>query len=119
VGGLGQNGKWYHERVPREMWTDKLDGDGLRVEKVRPCRKKETGSGWGKGRRRGGERKKQTFEDDTEGTLADLPANAVMTADEIRRGGMVLGGHGGRGRGRGGVVKIIRLKLTTSRAATD
>jgi hypothetical protein len=35
------------------------------------------------GRTEEGER---TFEDDTEGALADLPANAVMAADEIGRG---------------------------------
>ena len=29
---------------------------------------------------------KQTFEDDTEGALADLPTNAVVAADEIWRG---------------------------------
>ena len=59
------------------------------------------------GERRG----KQTFEYDTEGALADLPAYAVVASNEVRRGGVVLGRHGGRGRGR--VVKIIRLELTT------
>lgn len=29
---------------------------------------------------------RRTFEDDTEGALADLPANAVVSADEIWRG---------------------------------
>jgi hypothetical protein len=47
-------------------------------------------------------RKAQTFEDDTEGALADLPAYAVVAADEVWRGGVVLGGHGGRGKGEGG-----------------
>ena len=86
VWGLGQDGGRNYERAPRQMWTDKFDGDGLRVEKVRPCREKN-GSGLEKrtGKRRG-RRKKQTFEDDTEGALADLPANAVVTADEIWRG---------------------------------
>ena len=59
------------------------------------------------------EKGKQTFEDDTEGALADLSANAVVAADEVWRGGVVLGRHGCRGRGRDWVVKIIRLELTT------
>lgn len=40
----------------------------------------------------GGERE-QTFEDDTKGTLADFPADAVVDADEVGSGGGVLG-HG-------------------------
>lgn len=42
----------------------------------------------------GGERE-QTFEDDTKGTLADFPADAVVDADEVGSGGGVLG-HGER-----------------------
>jgi len=46
-----------------------------------------------------GERKdEQTFEDDTEGALNDPPAYTVVAANEVWRGGVVLGGHGGRGR---------------------
>jgi hypothetical protein len=65
-----------------------FDGDGLGVEEVRP------------------------FEDDAEGALADLPADAVVAADKVWRGGVVLGGHSCR-EIEGGVVKIMRLELTT------
>lgn len=40
-----------------------------------------------------GREREQTFEDDTKGTLADFPADAVVDADEVGSGGGVLG-HG-------------------------
>ena len=54
------------------------------------------GSGWKEWTGGEWEKGKQTFENDTEGALADLPANAVVAANEVWRGGVVLGGHGGR-----------------------
>lgn len=38
--GLGEDGEWQDERAPRRMGTNEFDGNGLRVEKVRPYRKK-------------------------------------------------------------------------------
>ena len=94
--GLGQAGERQRERALRQIGTDKFDGDGLGVEEVCSCckngfRLEERAGKWEKGTR--------TFEDDTKGAFADLPANAVVAADEVWRGGVVLGGHCGRGRG--------------------
>ena len=54
------------------------------------------------------EQGEQTFEDDTEGALADLPAYAVVAADEVGRGGGVVGGHGRGDGGEGGQDNTAR-----------
>ena len=68
--------------------TYKFDGDGLRVEKVGPCRTAE---------RQVNERMKferqRTFENDAEGALTDFAANAIVDAYKICSGRCVLA-HG-------------------------